>query len=234
MNAPPTEPAQDFWLRSLGDATRHNAWVLDIIRPYLGRRVMEIGCGVGNFTALLAEADREVTGLELSEQYAERARARFAGRPNVEVRCGDATLMQWDGAFDSVVMLDVLEHIEDDAGLLRSLRERIHTDGHLVLKVPAGAWLYGEMDRAIGHHRRYTKASLLELLRRTGFAPAHVRYFNMIATAGWWLNGRVLKRDRPPAEQVRLAESLVPVLRLVERVAPPPFGLALIAAAVPA
>jgi SAM-dependent methyltransferase len=223
------EAAQDFWLESLGRAERFNAWVAGLVAPAVSGRVLEIGCGTGNFTGLLAGRATSVTAVDLNPEYVEAARRRWSGDPRLSFHCGDATAADWEAEFDTIVLLDVLEHIEDDAGFLGALYRALRPGGTLILKVPSGEWLYGSLDRAIGHHRRYTKASLGRVLQSAGYLDPDCRYFNWLGILGWWLNGRVLGRTTPPAAQVGMIEKLVPLLQGIERAVPLPLGLSLIA-----
>src|SRR6185295_17724061 len=119
--------------------------------------------------------------------------------------------------FDSVILLDVLEHIEHDVALLARLRARLKPGGCIVLKVPAMKSLHSKMDDAIGHWRRYDRASLAAALTEAGFEAERLWPFNAFAVPGWWLNGRILKRTTPPAEQVKLFNRLIPVLRPLDK-----------------
>jgi SAM-dependent methyltransferase len=226
-----TDRAQDFWLRELGEAGGFNEWVLDSIGPLPGPSLLEIGCGTGSFTSLLAAQGHSVVALDLNPDYVEIARRRTANQDRVVIRCADATRVSWEPRFDAVIMLDVLEHIEADIDLLKRLRVALKPNGVLVLKVPAGQWLYGSMDRAIGHYRRYSRRTLGQACLKAGFDEPEQRFFNSLGVPGWWLNGRMLRRTIPPAAQVNLFERLVPLARVVDRLMPLPVALSLIALA---
>ena len=222
--------AQDFWLANLGEAGQFNRWVFDSIAPYLSGNVLEVGCGTGTFTALMLAAGHNVTAVDINPSYVDRAKSRFSGHTGATIVQGDATRMIWTTAFDTVVLLDVLEHIEDDVEFLKRLGRCLRPGGRLLVKVPAGEWLYSPMDAAIGHFRRYTKRNLRRAFAAAGFDVCHQRYFNAAGVLGWWLNGRVLERTTPPQEQIGLFERIVPVLRAMERLARP-VGLSIIASA---
>ena len=223
-----TSAAQDFWLATLGDAGRFNRWVFDSIAPWLAGDILEVGCGTGTFTALMALAGHRVTAVDINPGYVEQAKARLASQNRVSIVAGDATKMSWPTDFNTVVLLDVLEHIADDVEFLRRLAACLAPGGRLVVKVPAGEWLYSPLDTAIGHHRRYSKKTLRLAFAEAGLVPGDERYFNAAGVPGWWLNGRVLKRITPPQEQIRIFEAIVPLLRAVEAVARP-FGLSIVA-----
>jgi SAM-dependent methyltransferase len=223
------QQAQDFWLEQLGDAHRLNDWVYSRFQHFLGRKVLEVGCGSGNFTTLIAAGGHEVTGCDLHAPYVDIARARLAPYPQARVLCADATSAEFGGGYDTLVLLDVLEHIEDDVGFLARLRATLVPGGRIILKVPASRFLCSRMDSAIGHYRRYDRAGLRETLRRGGFDLVEQRYFNLFAAFGWLLNGRILGRATPPADQLAAFERLVPLFRAVEEVLRVPFGISLIA-----
>jgi len=122
----------------------------------------------------------------------------------------------------------VLEHVDDDVSSLKAMRRMLAPGGRLILLVPALPALYGAMDKALGHHRRYKRAPLTSLLQATGFRVAHVEYFNLAGVPGWWFAGRVLRRQVIPAGSLKLYDALVPLFRL-ERLLPWRVGQSLIA-----
>jgi SAM-dependent methyltransferase len=226
---------QEFWLQNLSEAGAFTRWVLHEISPWLGQRVLEVGCGIGTYTAEMAVGSRKIVAMDMERAFVDEAARRLGQHPNVELICGDATradLPNTDGAaFDTVVLLDVLEHIEDDVALLSRLRSRLRPGGQLILKVPAMPSLYSPMDEAIGHWRRYDRRGLTEVISRAGLEVARIWSFNAAAVPGWWWNGRVLKRRSPPQEQVALYNRLVPVLRPLDRLARLFCGISLLAVA---
>lgn len=228
--------AQTFWLNQLQQASNYNQWIFSQISPHLGQRVLEVGCGNGNFTDLLRQG-RQVIAIDLDAAYVKAAQARLQGT-NVEIYQLDATQLatqpQWQGAFDSVVLLDVLEHIVDDHDLLQQLQLVLRPGGRLILKVPALEWLYSPMDKAIGHYRRYTPQRLRAAVRQADLSRPEVWYFNAAGIPGWWLNGSLLRRQTPPQAQVSWFNRCVPVLQAWENRLPPPVGLSLFAVGVAA
>ena len=130
--------------------------------------------------------------------------------------------------FQSILCVNVLEHIEDDRAALSSMRSLLEKDGRLVLLVPAFQWLFGTLDAALSHFRRYTKRSLRTVLAETGFRVIHLEYFNMGSMLGWWFTGRVLKKKVIPVSVLKLYDSLVPVFRQ-ERLIPWRVGQSVIA-----
>src|SRR5262245_16886910 len=131
-------------------------------------------------------------------------------------------------SFDTVVAVNVIEHVRDDAALIASLASVLRLRGRLVVYVPAGPFAYGSLDHALGHYRRYTRATLSGLLAAAGLEVETPRYFNLFGLLGWTINGRLLRRTQLSRFQVGAFERLVPLLRLEDRVRLP-FGLGLCA-----
>jgi len=209
---------------------RYNRWMFDRLRRWIGRRVLEIGSGIGNLSTFLVDREQLVL-TDTREEYLSRLRQRFAGRTNIAV--ARLYLPNDDSAvarqrFDTVICLNVLEHVDDDLSSLVAIRRLLAPAGRLVLLVPALPALYGTIDRALGHHRRYTRAGLADLLRATGYTLAHIEYFNLAGIPGWWWAGRVLRRDTIPGGSLKLYDALVPLFRL-ERFIPWRLGQSLIA-----
>lgn len=223
---------QEAWLETLADCPNYNAWVFDRLAPYLAGPVLEIGSGTGTYTALIAARGLAVTAIEIDPLLAAQARRRLAGRPGVELVEGDAFGQALPPAhYGSVVLLDVLEHVADDAGLLARLAATLRPGGRLLLKVPAGRWLMGPMDRALGHHRRYGAGELRRRLAAAGLTAERLGHMNRVGVLGWWWHARVTGRVTPPQGQVAAFDRLVPLLRRLEALAPLPFGQSLLAVA---
>ena len=204
--------------------------MFDRLRRWVGRRVLEIGSGIGNMSAFLVDRERLVL-TDTREEYLDRLRTRFAKHPNIAV--ARLYLPNEIGAlagqhFDSIICLNVLEHVEDDVAALRAMRRLLSPQGRLILLVPALPVLYGTMDKALGHYRRYQRRPLTSLLQATGFTVAHVEYFNLAGVPGWWFAGRVLRSPVIPAGSLKLYDALVPLFKL-ERLLPWRVGQSLIA-----
>jgi glycosyltransferase involved in cell wall biosynthesis len=224
------DPGYQTLLR-LARAERYNRWMFRQLAPNLGQRVLEIGSGIGSLTRFLVGRDL-VVATDVNPRYLRMLANTFERHTRVRVQPLD--LADFDPAslapqqLDTIVCLNVLEHIEDDRRALRRLQESLVPGGRLVLLVPAHRWLYGAIDQAIYHCRRYERAELVARLEEAGFRVDHVGFFNRLGVAGWYANSVLLRRTRVPGVQVRLQNFLVPLLRL-ESALPLPFGLSLIA-----
>jgi SAM-dependent methyltransferase len=209
-------------------AKRYFAWQARTAKQHLGRRVIETGCGTGNFTRYLT--DRElVVGMDVVEECVERARGRFAGHPNMQFRyldVQDAEFLRLKALRpDTIVCLNVLEHVRDEGLALEHMRQVLIPGGRAVFLLPAFESLYGPIDRNLGHFRRYSKSAWRALAESAGFRVTHLRYFNLIGFFGWWANARILRREAQSASQIDLFDRVaVPVLSRVESWVEPPVG----------
>ena len=221
-------------LELLAEAPQYNRWQFEMVAPYLGRRMLEVGAGIGNMSEEFLEKRPELlVATDTDPYYRERLAARFRDRPEVVV---ESLSMPDPGAgarfaryaLDTVIATNVVEHIEDDIGTARTMRSLLVSGGRAIILVPALPSIYGEMDRELGHFRRYSRASLGAVMRAAGLEVERMIWFNRIGVFGWWFNGKVRKTPRIPVDQLRAFDRLVPLLRL-ERFLPLPFGQSLIA-----
>lgn len=220
-------------LDQLDAATRFSDWLADSVSGALGREVLEIGSGTGSLAARLCPRDSYLA-TDSDPVYCRELERRFAGRRQVSVRKLDVTEpADFDGLLhsaDSVVCVNVLEHIDDDLSALRNMRRALRDGGRLVLLVPQLPAAFGSIDELAGHRRRYRKAPLAALLRQAGYEVESLADFNRISLPAWILNGRVLRRKSFGGVQIAAFDSLVWLFRRIDRFLPWP-GQSLIAVA---
>lgn len=249
MATPHTTPAEELVARKLPHEQEHYealqrmramrpyyAWVADRFGPALGRRVLDTGCGVGNFFGGVADRIEFGLGIDLSPVNIAEARERFADQPHL--RFVQADLDEQADAlraerFDTVVCLDVLEHIEDDLSLLKRLAQIVEPGGHVLIKVPACPWLFGSVDIASDHYRRYNRPMLRQLARCAGLEIKRLRYMNLSGVGPYFVKSRVLRskvnfsRTFTPAQLDRIRR-VMPWLRRLDRLTGPPVGQSLL------
>jgi len=220
-------------LISLSRARRLTAWIVAEIAPYLGQRIVEIGAGIGSISRLLPKRDL-LTVTDVDPQYLDILRGAFRDCNNVSVAAldlnADDQFNPLAGQYDTVVCLNVLEHIRDDQAAVRRMRKLLTPGGRLILLVPQHVWLYGNYDRELGHYRRYSREGLQNLLQAAGYKVLEFRNFNALPILPWWFNGRVLRARRMGRLQLKLFDLLVPVLQIFESVVPHPGISALVVA----
>jgi SAM-dependent methyltransferase len=212
-------------LEGSSNQPRYRRYQFDLISPHCGRSVLEVGAGLGEFAAQFPPPRRLVL-TDVDPGAVEVMGNKFADRPEVEVRQFDVgAKLELDEPVESVVAINVLEHIEDDAGALRSLAELVEPGGSIVTWVPGYQQLYGEFDRKVGHVRRYTPATLADAVRRAGLGVELVKPVNLLGGIAWWLAVRKGGAGSPNPRLVAVYDRfVVPVTRAIERVVRPPFG----------
>ena len=220
-------------LHSLSRTHRFNRWTADVIRPHVGDRVLEIGGGLGNVTLHLIPRDRYAV-TDSDELHLEYLENRFRGYPYVDVRRVDLEEERdfdpLKGRFDTVVCLNVLEHVERADRGLANIFHALEPGGTAILIVPRSRFLMGSLDRALGHHRRYSKKLLRESCEEAGFQVERLFDFNRISCLPWLVSGRILRRRRFGLIQLKIFDSLVWLWRILDRGLPFP-GLSIVAVA---
>lgn len=227
------DPSLDYDPRSLealSGLARYHAWIRDAFGPVLRGRVAEVGAGTGNFSVTWVDGADEATLIEPAPQLYGALSQRFADRKRVKVVGAtlEEALSRGDlapGSLDALVMVNVLEHVEDDLGELRRVRTALRPGGVVALFVPAIQAIYGSLDALVGHHRRYEREGLARVVREAGFAVEDLRWFDVAGVIPWWLVGKVMRARSFGGPLGPLYDRLVvPVMSRVEGVVTPPVG----------
>jgi SAM-dependent methyltransferase len=224
-------------LRSFSSAHAFNKWLVDQIHPWCRGFLFEAGSGIGNLSKLFLDAGYPMVLSDLRPEYCEHLRNLFSGHelcravveadlsePGMEKAC-----LQWAGRFETVVAINVIEHIRDDQAAIQNCYKLLKPEGRIVLLVPAYQALYNSFDRDLGHFRRYTRKSLVLLLEANGFRVIHSRYFNFAGLVGWLLSGHLLRYKSIPSGQLRLFNRLVPLFRWFDWITFRQVGVSVIA-----
>jgi SAM-dependent methyltransferase len=199
----------------------------------LGRRVLDAGCGSGNITDLLL--DRElIVAVDVWSEFVDIMRAKYAGLAHVHIHrydLADPAIVDGlrDQELDSALCVNVLEHVEDHAGALGNIAALLPPGGRLFLLVPAFPSIYGRMDAADHHFRRYTKASLRATVAQLPWAIDSLRYMNLPGYFAWALMGKVLRRSLLDEGTYGIYDRIIPLVRAAEERVAPPFGQSLVA-----
>ncbi|MEO8702107.1 MAG: methyltransferase [Kofleriaceae bacterium] len=225
-----------FGMATRDEVTNYFDWQVSLFRDIARGTIIDHGAGTGGLShALLAAKSGKVVALEPDSQLLEVLRERFDSNPAASVFAGtldDYLAAHGPASVDAIVSSNVLEHIEDDVAGLRAMHDLLRPGGSVGLYVPARPELFGSLDRAVGHFRRYTRPELESKLARAGFRVESVRYRNLVGVLPWLLTGRILKRDRIGSGSLRLFDKVVfPVCRRLEDLLPPRYGLNLVAIA---
>lgn len=216
-------------LEVMSKAGWYNKWLLGNIKPFLGKKILEVGAGNANFTFSLAEFG-EVTAIDIQKIYLRKLR-KIKG---VRSGFGDVEKGKYffaDEKFDAVVCMNVLEHIKDDDMALENIHSLVKKGGYLILLVPAHKFLYSRFDERLGHYRRYTLKVVRQKLQEAGFKRISVCYFNWLGALGWFFWFKVIGLWKMPGRQVAIFDILGRFLLFPERFINPPFGLSVLAIA---
>ncbi|MGV3767346.1 MAG: class I SAM-dependent methyltransferase [Chitinophagaceae bacterium] len=231
-----SDPAGNETLELFAEAPGFNRWLFSEIAPFCGKQILEIGSGIGNISSILLEQDSSVTLSDLRPEYCSILRERFAQHPKlkevvqIDLAAPDFTTRYAAllNTFDTVIALNVVEHIADDKLAIANCRALLKKNGSLIVLVPAYQLLFNRFDTALGHFRRYTRQSLKTLLSTAGTTILQTKYFNFAGLFGWWFSGALLKKKTIPKGQLHLFEKLVPVFRLTDKLLLKSAGLSVI------
>jgi SAM-dependent methyltransferase len=224
-------PGKD--LDAMAFASNYRRWIMDLLKPFIGRHIVEVGAGTGAFSELLlATKPESLTILEPSSNLYRRLADLL--RPLDSSGVVQLRHMDFIDAYsnpphpqppDTAVYINVLEHIEDDEAELDAVFATLPPGGRILIFVPALPYLMSDMDRELGHFRRYTLKDLKSKCAAAGFNIQLARYFDAFGVLPWWLKYRVLKSKRLEPGEVRFHDRfIVPVSRLIDGIVTLPCG----------
>jgi len=219
-------------LESMSFAQNYHRWIVSIFRKYLGKRVAEVGAGSGNFSSLLASENiQELVAIEPSQEMFPLLREKFRNTPRVV--CAQALFADiythYTEHFDSIVYVNVLEHIEHDAIELHYVHQSLKQGGYVCIFVPALPWLYSVFDASLGHYRRYEKKQLEKLLENAGFVIVKISFFDFFGIIPWFVACTLFRRKLSAGNTAAYDTIVVPFSRVFEFLIPVPLGKNLIA-----
>jgi SAM-dependent methyltransferase len=234
------DPAGYATLERFSNAKEFNRWMFDTIAPFCKGHVLEVGSGIGSLSELLLEKQSlQVSLSDLREEYCRILKDRFKNEPRLEdVYQVDLSSPDFEHSypqlqhrFDTIIALNVVEHIENTAQVLSNSKKMLRPGGRMIVLVPAFQSLYNSFDEELGHFRRYTRKQLRQLFTDNDMKLVSLQYFNAAGIPGWWLYGSVLRKKIIPAKQLTLYNKLVPIFRLLDKISFHAVGLSVIAIA---
>jgi 2-polyprenyl-3-methyl-5-hydroxy-6-metoxy-1,4-benzoquinol methylase len=232
MNRKSPDRQNDGQLETFGDlskAVNYNEWIFNLIKPHLGERILEVGCGTGNMIRHLM--DKDILGVDIDPSYLQIARHKFKNKKNISFKLFD--LEKGLKSFkkfkaDTIVCINVLEHIEKDDKFIGECESILSPGGKIILFAPAMPSLFNEMDKTYKHFRRYTKTEMFQKVNNH-FDVKCCQYLNSLGVIGWWYNGRLLKRKIIPQVHLSFFDRFFKYFILLEKLVPKPFGLSVFA-----
>jgi glycosyltransferase involved in cell wall biosynthesis len=211
-------------LDAMEQAPQFNEWMYESVKPWLGSRVAELGVGRGNLSKFIRRHER-VLLTDYRLDYLKELQGKWTEQRNVRIGKLDMTAREdyeqlREFAPDSVVFLNVLEHIEDDRAVLGNLMDTVPAGGRVVVLVPFNMKLYSEFDRALGHYRRYGKGELEEKMRAAGLEVETQFYFNKVGVFAWFVANTLGGQKALKPWQLKLYGALTPLFRVLDSILP--------------
>lgn len=217
-----------FTLESMSQATWYNEWILSKFSKFLHGSILEVGCGIGNFTKILTKYGDVYAG-DIEDNYIEKTRNVLKQKDQVgflDIETGKYFFKSQ--LFDTVVCLNVLEHIQNDKKALENIYQLLTPAGNLILVVPSNPSLLGNIDISINHFRRYNKSQLVENLQDIGFTVSFSKRFNLIGGIGWWFAGRILGNKKVDKNKIKIFNIIGPIFLFLEKFYEPPIGTSIL------
>lgn len=215
-------------LEALSELGNYQRWIASMFIPYLGSHAVEFGAGIGAISQWLVPEVERMDLVEPSPNLIDRLGERFAHETRVKIisdSLENYVEAQPEGCLDSAVLVNLLEHIEDDAGAVGLIKKILRPGGYLLVFVPALPFLYSSMDKRLGHHRRYTRNSLAAVARCAGLGIVTLRYFDIFGVLPWWLVNTLGQKEKFDVGMARLYDRVaVPLARRIESMIAPPVG----------
>jgi len=215
-------------LESMSSAFWYNKWVFDLFNKYLSNTILEVGCGNGNFTDKLAPFGN-VYAIDIDRTLIAKTKQKIKKR--AVVGFGDIEKGKFffrNIKFDSIVCINVLEHIKNDDYALRNITKLLKRNGIFILLVPSHQSLYGKIDEAIGHFRRYEKKIIMNKIKRNKFKIIKMQHLNILGGLGWFVSGRLLKNSTVSTKKMKLFDRIAPFILPIEKKLNIPFGTSIL------
>jgi 2-polyprenyl-3-methyl-5-hydroxy-6-metoxy-1,4-benzoquinol methylase len=216
-------------LEVMHEAQWYNNLLFSLIQRHLGNNILEVGAGTGNFTDKLL-LGAKVTALDLDSSYIKELREKFGEK--VISGVGDIEKGKYffnNFKFDTIVCLNVLEHLENDRKALKNMKNLLIKGGNLILLVPAHKLLFSKFDKELGHFRRYSKKEIFEKLQEEGFKIIEIKYLNWWAAIGWLIFIKIFNKAKMPENPVSIFDKLGKFFLYPEKIINIPFGLSILA-----
>ena len=214
-------------LESMSQALWYNRWTMNKFIRYVKGDILEVGCGIGNFTPALTTLGR-LWAMDIDRHGI--AQTKKVSDPGVQTGWGDIEKGKYSfhRRFDSIVCMNVLEHIRDDTRAIHNMYKLLNPGGYVIVLVPVYQALFGSIDEAIHHFRRYTPKEILDKLTRAGFRIVFKRKLNFFGAIGWWISGKLLRRAIVSKRRIILFNRIAPWVLPLEDILEPPIGTSIL------
>jgi SAM-dependent methyltransferase len=213
-------------LEAMSFAVNYHRWIIEEFKPFLGASVAEVGAGTGNFTQMLLEHTKNIDCFEPSENMFPRLVKTVGDNSKISTYqsyFGDAQNLQ-SKTYDSVIYVNVLEHVEDHKTELKIIRNALSANGHALIFVPALSWLFSDLDRQVGHFRRYHKKPLSELVKDAGLEIVTIKYFDFAGILPWYIAFVLMGKSISGGNVNAYDRLVVPIMKRLENIIEAPIG----------
>jgi len=198
-------------------------WSYEQVKPFIHGSIFEIGSGLGVFSKKLDDdfKDNYKFFTDLDEKYVKDLTNKYSSNNKVscfQLNAGNKNdFKKLKTKVDTVLLSNVLEHIEDDVGVLKNIHSVLSDSGNLLIIVPAYPWLFNCIDKAVGHYRRYSKKEIIKVVNQAGLQVNDVFYFNALSMLGWFVNGKILRQKTVNKSGMKILNTIVPMLKFLEK-----------------
>lgn len=214
-------------LESMSLAKYYNSWVVNKFKKFLKGDILEVGFGIGSFTSELVNYG-PVWAIDVDQEFVKNSKL---SHQNLKLGFGDIEAGKYffgNKKFDTIVCLNVLEHIKNDEKSLNNLYSLLNKNGKLIIIVPSQMFLFGEIDKAIGHFRRYHKNKLLDIMKKIGYRIIYQKRLNLLGSFGWFISGKILRQTKIKKGNIKLFDLIAPLFLGMEKFYEPPIGTSLL------
>jgi len=218
-------------LESMNQAVWYNQWILNKIVKYLKNDILEVGCGIGNFTNSLIKYGK-IWSIDIDQHLIKKTEKKL--NKKVKIGYGDIEKGKYyfkKKYFDTIICFNVLEHIKNDENAVENLNKLLKKRGILLLVLPAHPKIYGSLDKHVGHFRRYEMNKLLSLLKSHNFDIILSKRINIIGALGWWFSGKVLKNTFVDLDKLSFFNKIAPFVLPIEDIIGTPIGISILVVA---
>jgi SAM-dependent methyltransferase len=222
-------------LQLLAEASQYQDWIYSLISPFLGNRILDIGSGIGTYIKKFLGREL-VLATDLDPSYVSYLNSRFAEHPEVSSQVLDLCNISEsqkrtlaEKRIDTIVLLNVLEHVNEALEALKNLSDCLCKSGRLIVVVPAMQILYSNLDKVYGHWRRYSRGDFKQMEASLNMTLLTCYYFNFFGFFGWFVNTKLFNKKHLPVRQTIYFDKLSPIFSKLEKYLPPPLGLSIIA-----
>lgn len=210
-----------------------NTWMFKTIEPFCNGSILEIGSGIGNISQYFVLNKYDIAVSDLRENYRTILKNRFQLSEDKVLNLDivddnfDSNSRNLLNKYDSIFSLNVVEHIKNDDLAINNMVKMLKPGGTLVILVPAYQALYNNFDVTLEHYRRYNKTTLSDLMSKYGRIQKSF-YFNAVGILGWWVSGKLFKNKMIPEGEMKLYNTLVPIIKIVDKITFNKIGLSVI------